>query len=271
MPTALFIPEEHNCCYRYSYSGALQTPAALPQLIIQCSIRTTYLHTHTHTLLATFGPRRPPSKVLPVSMRAMSSRRQSWRAHLPHRAACQRALTQARYITARAFPPSRLQIIMHIIIWGVSRTWTITAGCLWHVHSVRGSKRKNKQTNFLHFYELNYDGQPQVQAFMFCCLKTLNQGWFNVAFLNAECWVNALYRHSNNAFVCFVVSCLFRAAGTCVWQVYVRYVYVDSFVFSCNNSVGICCFFYIAVNWIFLDFGHLRSSPWTHFTLFTPR
>ena len=149
MPTALFIPDEHNCCYRYSYSGALQTPAALPQLIIQCSIRTNYLHahkqththTHTHTLLATFGPHRPPSKYfLYLSEQWWAATgRQSWRAHLPHRSACQQALTHTivSYITTEPVP-SRLQIITHIIVWGVRTTWIITAGCLGQVQRVHG-------------------------------------------------------------------------------------------------------------------------------------
>lgn len=96
MPTALFIPEEHNCCYRYSYSGTLQTPAALPQLIIQCSIYTVYTHTYT----ATFGPHHPNSKrFLCLSRWWAATGRQSWRAHLSHWAACQQALTHAHYIT----------------------------------------------------------------------------------------------------------------------------------------------------------------------------
>ncbi len=107
MPTALFIPEEHNCCYRYSYSGALQTPAALPQLIIWCSIRTINLHTHTHThtLWATFGPHHPPSKnFLYLSQWWAATGSQFWRAHLPQRAACQQALTHTRYITTEPVP-----------------------------------------------------------------------------------------------------------------------------------------------------------------------
>lgn len=96
MPTALFIPEDHNCCYRYSYSGTLQTPAALPQLIIQCRIRATCTHIST----ATSGPHHPNSKCfLCLSQWWAATGRLSWRAHLPHGAACQQALTHARYIT----------------------------------------------------------------------------------------------------------------------------------------------------------------------------
>lgn len=79
MPTALFIPEEHNCCYRYSYSGALQTPAALPQLIIQSSICTTYTQIGTHTphSFGYFGSSPYSLKVLFVSITVMSSYRQA--------------------------------------------------------------------------------------------------------------------------------------------------------------------------------------------------
>lgn len=45
MPAALFIPEEHNCCYRYSYSGALQTSAA------SVSANNTAQYTHTHSCM----------------------------------------------------------------------------------------------------------------------------------------------------------------------------------------------------------------------------
>lgn len=52
MPAALFIPEEHNCCYRYSYSGALQTPAASVSAnnTAQYTRACAYTHTHTHRL-----------------------------------------------------------------------------------------------------------------------------------------------------------------------------------------------------------------------------
>lgn len=47
MPATLFIPEEHNCCYRYSYSEALHAAAAWPQLILQYNAN--YMHTHKYT------------------------------------------------------------------------------------------------------------------------------------------------------------------------------------------------------------------------------
>lgn len=49
MPAALFIPEEHNCCYRYSYSGALQTPAASVSANNTAQYTHACAHTHTHT------------------------------------------------------------------------------------------------------------------------------------------------------------------------------------------------------------------------------
>lgn len=49
MPAALFIPEEHNCCYRYSYSGALQTPAASVSANNTAQYTHACAHTHART------------------------------------------------------------------------------------------------------------------------------------------------------------------------------------------------------------------------------
>lgn len=98
MPTALFIPEEHNCCYRYSYSGALQTPAAsvsannTAQYTHACAHTDIHTQTHAcHTHFHGYSELLWPSTFTAFPVHFPVRSRGHWREYLPHRAACQRA------------------------------------------------------------------------------------------------------------------------------------------------------------------------------------
>lgn len=119
MPAALFIPEEHNCCYRYSYSGALQPQLPLAQLIIQRSIHS-HIHTlrlthATHTLMAPLSySGRPPSRLFQCISQsgAVDPRENFSHIELP----ANKPLAHRADINMAHVPAPRLQIIMLVII-----------------------------------------------------------------------------------------------------------------------------------------------------------
>lgn len=130
------LPLCHNCppacprhyLYQSSTTAAIGTVTVghfkpqLPrsQLIIQCGIHTHMHATDTHSH-ADSEPSPSSLAAFPVHFPLRSSR--PWRAYLPHRASCQQAAQAQHSHRGWACARPQLQIIMHIIIWGVRRMW----------------------------------------------------------------------------------------------------------------------------------------------------